>query len=142
MRLCSVYRCGVKHFGRGFCHTHYNRFIKHGSPLSDKPITWRLGLHERLDCYTNKSGDCWEWTGAKTKGYGVLEFDGVRWYAHRLSWIRFNGEIGTFNSFHGICVLHKCDNPGCVNPNHLFLGTHQDNMDDRGNKGRTAKGVK
>jgi len=48
----------------------------------------------------------------------------------------YKGSIPQHNSYHGVCVLHKCDNPPCVNPDHLFLGTHLDNTKDRDKKGR------
>jgi len=88
-----------------------------------------------LDCEAN----CWEWTGGKAGiGYGTIHQDGrgtVR--AHRVSFELFNGPIPD-----GLCVLHRCDNPGCVNPTHLFLGDHQDNMADRDAKERTLRGRK
>ena len=74
---------------------------------------------------------CWLWMGNATKnGYGVIAQN----YAHRLSYAMHNGEIGNLH------VLHRCDNPGCVNPKHLFLGTQQDNNADKLKKGRASGG--
>jgi hypothetical protein len=81
--------------------------------------------------------ECWEWSGARNaKGYGVKRNAVARGkaeniQAHRMSWIVFNSEVPD-----GLLVLHRCDNPSCVNPAHLFLGTHKDNMDDKMSKGR------
>lgn len=78
------------------------------------------------------SGDCLVWTGAKTpKGYGVLTLNGRRWYAHRLSYTLTNGPIPD-----GLFVCHRCDHPPCVRPDHLFLGTMQENFADMRRKGR------
>ena len=78
------------------------------------------------------SNGCWEWTAyKKADGYGVLTVDGLAATAHRLSWVIHNGKITD-----GLCVLHHCDNPPCVNPEHLFLGTKYDNMQDMIKKGR------
>lgn len=77
--------------------------------------------------------DCWYWRGSLTDlGYGVY---GRSKTAHRLSWEIHNGKIPD-----GLHVLHRCDVRSCVNPRHLFLGTHQDNMKDMVAKGRTHKG--
>lgn len=74
---------------------------------------------------------CWIWMGAcHERGYGNVTVSGRCEKAHRLSWQIFRGEIGPMH------VLHRCDVPACVNPAHLFLGTHQDSMRDREAKGR------
>ncbi len=67
------------------------------------------------------------------RGYGFIRFGARRVRAHRASWEAFNGPIP--EQMH---ILHKCDTPQCVNPDHLFLGTHDDNMRDRKEKGRCA----
>ncbi len=86
----------------------------------------------------DKSGECWLWTGSKVGiGYGKTHYEGKYWRAHRLSWKFTFGEIPD-----GLCVLHKCDNPACVRPDHLFLGTFDDNNKDMAKKGRSVKGDK
>lgn len=80
-----------------------------------------------------KKGDCWIWKGSYLKGgYGAHRFNGKSLGAHRTSWTLFKGEIPI-----GMYVCHKCDNPGCVNPDHLFLGSAEDNNRDRAKKGRS-----
>ena len=77
---------------------------------------------------------CVEWKGARNKrGYGSInpEAHGGHRLAHRWAWEKFNGAIPN-----GMHVLHSCDNPPCINPGHLFLGTHDDNMRDSREKGR------
>lgn len=75
---------------------------------------------------------CWIWMrGLMGGGYGTLGHNGRSILAHRASWQVFRGPVPD-----GLYVLHLCDTRACVNPDHLFLGTHQDNMDDRDRKGR------
>ena len=80
---------------------------------------------------------CWEWTACRnSNGYGRLNINGKVVLAHRVSWQIHHGEIPKGRGYHGTCVLHRCDNSICVNPDHLFLGTQLDNIRDRDNKYR------
>ncbi len=82
----------------------------------------------------DKASDCWMWTGFLTNGYGHFWLNSRKIRAHRFSWILSNGDIPD-----GLIVCHHCDNPKCVNPSHLFLGTHSDNTQDCVRKGRNSK---
>ena len=82
--------------------------------------------------------DCIEWQAYRQKGgYGVQRFKGKTMLAHRVAWIKANGEIPE-----GLCVLHRCDNPPCCNPAHLFLGTLTDNVMDCKSKGRISRATR
>ena len=88
----------------------------------------------------DEASGCWLWTGTiMDLGYGVLTVDSVRMRAHRLSYQLHIGPIPKGEGFHGTCVCHKCDVRNCVNPEHLYLGTHQENMRDAEKKGRFSQ---
>lgn len=90
-----------------------------------------MGLKEFLQ-KVDTTGDCWIWTGRiDGHGYGAVIVGKHGKGAHRLSWVLHRGPIPK-----GMCVLHKCDNPPCVNPDHLFIGTIRDNVHDMCRKGR------
>ena len=100
-------------------------------------------LIDKLNKYIDKSSGpdgCWNWTRSRTNfgnGYGQF-WDGKKFLrAHRFAWETLNGPIPF-----GMCVCHTCDNMTCCNPNHLYLGTHQDNMNDRTKKKRHNYGEK
>lgn len=92
-------------------------------------------LSERTDRSAGPSG-CWPWTWATSHGYGRLRVFGRPMYAHRLAYLLAHGPIPV-----GMLVCHHCDNPPCVNPAHLFLGTDSDNQQDKVAKGRQWRRV-
>lgn len=92
-------------------------------------------LLDRLMSRISKAqSGCWEWSlGVCTAGYGRLSYCGKNRVASRVMWIAVHGSIPN-----GLWVLHRCDNPKCINPDHLFLGTRRDNIDDMVRKGRAS----
>lgn len=95
-------------------------------------------LEERFWEKVQKGSECWQWAASKnTGGYGKICISGKLVQAHRVAW-----ELSRGNIPQGQCVLHRCDVRSCVNPEHLFLGTHEDNMKDRDKKNRQSRGLR
>ncbi len=109
-------------------------------PRARKEIKFAPGDDVKFWIKVDKSSGpdgCWLWKSWKNeKGYGRFRVNRKAFLAHRVSYTIVNGQIPHDGSYHGICVCHRCDNPLCVNPRHLFLGKHIDNMIDRETKGR------
>jgi hypothetical protein len=126
-RTCSEKDCDQKHYARGLCKRHYSRRRRAGT-LPPIPKT----SEERFWAKVQRGGpdDCWI-SATNRRRYGQFSVDGKAVLAHRFSYALVHGPI-----LDGLHVLHRCDNPPCVNPTHLFLGTNADNMRDREAKGR------
>lgn len=99
----------------------------------------KLTVTERFWAKVKKGSGCWEWQAGKFRAngyfYGAFKMNGKLKKAHRVSWELTHGEIPF-----GMFVCHHCDNPPCVRPSHLFLGTNSDNQKDAVRKGRGSKG--
>lgn len=95
-----------------------------------------MNATERFWLCVQKAAGCWLWTGYKDRdGYGRFKVNSKTVGAHQFSYQLHRGAIPN-----GLHICHHCDNPSCVNSDHLFLGTNQDNIADRTRKGRTASG--
>lgn len=95
----------------------------------------KRNVQDRFEAFyiPEPNSGCYLWLGGySSRGYGQFWIDGKTVGAHAASYYIHKGDLN------GLFVLHKCDNPSCVNPEHLFLGTHQDNMDDMKSKGRAT----
>lgn len=133
--MCSVAGCERTAVARTWCLPHYKRWQRWGDPTGSKPTAL-----ERFWAKVDKDGPggCWIWTSTRNhRGYGLFRDIPARQVAtHRYSYMLHKGEIPE-----GLFVCHTCDNPPCCNPDHLWLGTHLENMRDRGAKGRYRNGA-
>lgn len=101
--------------------------------LKGKPRPRRISFNDRFWARVNKTSTCWVWIGSLFSGskYGQVKYRGKTSQVHRVSW-----EINFGKIPEGLCVCHHCDNPPCVRPDHLFLGTNYHNTMDSVRKGR------
>lgn len=121
------------------CLTCSNIFFKHfcrpNKKYCSRECVYPLSVNERFYKKIRKTKKCWEWLGSKTKkGYGNFSIGQKQIRAHRFSYELYKTKI--INDLH---VLHRCDNPCCVKPSHLFLGTNKDNVKDSVMKDRRIK---
>jgi hypothetical protein len=123
---CAVPTCGREDVARGYCGRHVQRLYQ-GKGMDELP-----SLFERLGRFEVSAAGCWEWQGASAGKYGQIHILDRPVPVHRLMYELFVGRVPS----HGI-VCHRCDNPLCIRPDHLFLGTQQDNLDDMVAKGRS-----
>ena len=122
--VCILDGCESKAHCRDLCKRHYNRLWRHGDVTIGDPL-------QKFMSHVQKTDGCWLWTGFLMNRYGRASHHSKKVRAHRLAYELLIAPIPE-----GMHVLHKCDNPPCVNPAHLFLGTHLDNMRDMEAKGR------
>jgi len=138
---CSIDGCERPAHARGWCQDHYGRCLRHGTPLGGGPPKPKgLPLAERFweKVQQGTPTECWPWTRWRDQdGYGQIDVSGRGRRAHQVAL-----ELSTGQSIAaGMVVMHTCDNPPCCNPAHLRIGTQAENIRDRDQKGRQAKGL-
>ena len=131
--------CAEPVYCRGWCNKHYRGWKKYGDPEGGR---YRFHGSTLEDAFRwHMPGDppenaCWEWTGScRQSGYGQIGVGSKTPGAHRVAYEIFVGPVPD-----GLLVRHTCDNPPCVNPRHLLVGTHQDNSDDKVARARQVRG--
>jgi hypothetical protein len=132
MKICSVDYCNKPVKTKGFCEMHYYRLRRNGA------LHYKKSNAKKVDFTITDTG-CFECTthAKLSTGYYLMMYNYQRKSLHRHVYEEMFGEIPE-----GLVVRHKCDNRGCINPEHLELGTHQDNMRDMVERGGSCKGTK
>jgi hypothetical protein len=141
--VCTIPDCDGGTVARGWCKSHYYAWKRNGDPTIRKRLPKGATIADALFVYVDRTGGsdaCWPWIASRAKSssgkwgdYGISRVGGEFHYAHRMAWELVFGPIPA-----GLFVCHRCDNPPCCNPSHLFLGTPQDNVSDMVTKGRKA----
>lgn len=136
MKICSIEFCQEEVRSRGWCYKHYRRWIRHGDPLGGQS-TYRVfgSPYERTMAHTEVGApdECWP-CQVESKipfGHRYIKTDEGKVGAHVIVWKHHNGDLPS-----GHEIRHTCDNPPCVNPNHLLSGTRKDNVRDMHSRGR------
>ena len=134
--VCRAEGCARPVLARELCKKHYSRWYRKGTIVR----SWDIPFVDRFWGMVDRSGGpaaCWNWQGSLTQaGYGIIGFvEHIHEPSHRIAYALTYGSIPP-----DLFVCHHCDNPPCCNPQHLFVGTHADNMRDMVQKGRAASG--
>lgn len=133
---CKIDGCSKPAARRGWCHMHHSRWRSNGDPLATQIGPWDEPAADRLARNSQRMPNgCIVWTGAKDKdGYGKFNKKGWPGRAHRAAYAVTHGPIPQ-----GAMVRHTCDNPPCINPDHLRIGNALDNATDRVQRDRFDK---
>lgn len=136
-RTCTISGCGKPRHGRGWCDSHYGRWLRTGTP--EAPTTedrfWaKVDKNGPIPEIFPELGQCWLWTATTIREYGWFRMDGKGHLAHRASWQISVGPIPP-----GIQIDHRCHNQSCVRPDHLRLATHKQNMENLASARRISK---
>ena len=141
--LCKIKGCGGKRTSRGWCQTHYVRWLKYGSPyINHRPIRKRgmskreVGLFERKQSKILSNGCLVSTAWLDPNGYRPIKYKGKEMYLHRISLELFIGR----SLQKGEQANHKCHNPACFNPHHLYIGDQAQNIRDAVERGTNPKG--
>ena len=140
-RTCSIDGCDRDATTRGWCPTHYSRWRVHGSPHANLAPKRPRGLTKaevadyEMARATPDNGCLLAATHIASGGYGRVRFEGTLVYLHRLV---LEAELGR-ELLDEEYALHRCHRPACINPKHLYAGTHQQNMEDKAISGRASR---